>query len=165
VGNFSVNNNMRILTKTLIGAIALSSFLVKATAQSSDPYMAMENEVLQLVNQHRTDMGLQPLQMDTLITTAALQHSVDMANGTVPFGHDGFDERTGGIMSKIKPSNAAAENVALGDTSAAEAVDLWLHSPGHKKNIEGNYNLTGIGIVKSPSGDLYFTQIFIHQGR
>ncbi len=57
--------------------------------------------------------------------------------------------------------SGAAENVAYGNMTAAKVVDGWLHSPGHKKNIEGNYNLTGIGTVQREDGVIYFTQIFI----
>ncbi len=33
----------------------------------------------------------------------------------------------------------------------------------NKKNIEGSYNLTAIGIAQSNDGNLYFTQIFIYK--
>ncbi|MEB3337507.1 MAG: hypothetical protein VKJ46_08605 [Leptolyngbyaceae bacterium] len=36
-----------------------------------------------------------------------------------------------------------------------------MKSPGHLKNIKGQYNLTGIGIAKDSQGKYYFTQIFI----
>jgi len=39
-------------------------------------------------------------------------------------------------------------------------VDGWLNSPGHKKNIEGNFTLTGIGYARDHKGNIYFTQIF-----
>jgi len=40
-------------------------------------------------------------------------------------------------------------------------VNSWLNSSGHKKNIEGNYSHTGVGIAKNQYGTLYFTQIFV----
>ncbi|MDR3679351.1 MAG: CAP domain-containing protein [Flavipsychrobacter sp.] len=121
----------------------------------------MKKEILIYINQHRKDMGLQPLKTNSIIEDEALTHSNNMAKGRVPFGHDGFDDRMGRIMKQIKPSHAAAENVAEGAKTAREVVDIWLHSPGHRKNIEGNYTLTGIGIAADRNGKLFFTQIFI----
>ena len=47
--------------------------------------------------------------------------------------------------------------------NAKQVVNMWLNSDGHRKNIEGNYNLTGIGVVKGKDGALYFTQIFVNK--
>jgi uncharacterized protein YkwD len=123
----------------------------------------MEDDILSLINTFRKKQGLAALQMNDDIADAARRHSKDMATGRVPFGHDGFDERTGDLIKKLKPANAAAENVAYGAQSAGQVVDMWLHSKGHRKNIMGNYNLTGIGIAKGRDGTYYFTQIFIHK--
>jgi uncharacterized protein YkwD len=47
------------------------------------------------------------------------------------------------------------------DRPAEEIVRGWLASPGHRKNIEGSYAFTGVGVVRSASGKLYVTQIFV----
>jgi uncharacterized protein YkwD len=41
------------------------------------------------------------------------------------------------------------------------AVKGWINSPGHQKNMVGDYNLTGIGIAKNNAGEYYFTQLFV----
>jgi uncharacterized protein YkwD len=81
--------------------------------------------------------------------------------GKRSFGHDGFDNRIADIRKSAGFIRGAAENVAYGQLTAAQVVDGWLNSPGHKKNIEGDYNLTGIGTVQREDGVIYFTQIFI----
>jgi uncharacterized protein YkwD len=123
----------------------------------------MEQQILQEVNNYRATKRLKPLQMVELITDAATRHSRDMGRGRVPFGHDGFDDRMDKIMRKIDNANACAENVAFGKFTAQEVVKRWIQSPGHRRNIEGNYNLTGIGVVRGKDGYPYFTQIFINQ--
>jgi uncharacterized protein YkwD len=123
----------------------------------------MEQEILKYVNMHRDSMNLPPLKMDSIISKAALSHSTNMATGKIPLGHEGFEERMGVLLKVLKPANAAAENVADGKVDARQVVNLWLHSPGHRKNIEGGYNITGIGIAKGNDGNLYFTQIFINK--
>jgi uncharacterized protein YkwD len=129
----------------------------------SQPVKALPVEILKYINEHRTGMGLPALVMNDIITRESEAHSLEMASGKVPFGHDGFDGRTERIRAKIPYVYGWAENVAFGANTAREVVDLWLHSPGHKKNIEGKYNLTGIGVAKAADGAMYFTQIFINK--
>lgn len=56
---------------------------------------------------------------------------------------------------------AAGENIA-GNSSNSAAVTAWMNSSGHKANIlNGNYNYTGIGVVKSPKYGKMYVQLFI----
>jgi uncharacterized protein YkwD len=119
----------------------------------------MENEILRYVNEDRKNHGLAPLEMNTFESDLAEKHSRDMANGRVKFGHDGFNSRAKAIQKSLG-STVVGENVASGPMTAREVVDGWLHSPGHKKNIEGNFTLTGIGYAQDKKGNIYFTQIF-----
>lgn len=117
-------------------------------------------DILRYVNEHRRAKGLAPLQANSFISSVALQHSRDMLSGKTPFGHDGFHDRIDRIRKRLGPIRVAAENVASGPMSAREVVDGWLNSPGHRKNIEGNFKLTGIGLARRGDGMIYFTQIF-----
>jgi len=46
--------------------------------------------------------------------------------------------------------------------SATDAVDTWIQSTEHRINLEGNYDLTGVGVVKAKTGSsFYATQILI----
>ncbi|HEY6978959.1 MAG TPA: CAP domain-containing protein [Chitinophagaceae bacterium] len=123
----------------------------------------MDKSILYYINQHRTSIGLPQLQMVSEASVQATKHSVEMASRTTAFGHDGYDERMDNIAKKIGPVHASAENVAYGKLTAKEVVDLWLNSPGHKKNIEGNYALTGIGIAKDADGVVFYTEIFLRK--
>lgn len=120
---------------------------------------SMETEILQYVNDDRKQHNLAPLQINVLESSLALKHSQDMANGKVKFGHDGFNSRAKAIQ-KAFGSMTVGENVASGQMTAREVVNGWLNSPGHKKNIEGDFVLTGIGYASNRKGDIYFTQIF-----
>lgn len=123
---------------------------------------AMNSDILRYINEYRQSVGLGALKMDAAASAQALQHSRDMANGRTGFGHDGFNTRVNNISQQLGRISAAAENVAFGQLSAREVVEGWLNSPGHKKNIEGNYVLTGIGVAEDRDGRLYYTQIFLH---
>ncbi|NII29023.1 CAP domain-containing protein [Pseudoflavitalea sp. X16] len=112
------------------------------------------------MNQHRKQKGLPALEKNAVIGVEARRHTVSMASHKTPFGHNGFSYRSKVITSKIPGITATAENVAYGSRTAKEVVDGWLDSPGHKKNIEGRFRLTGIGVARDEQSVLYFTQIF-----
>ncbi len=152
-----------LATLLLIAFTGISPALLLAQNTKHKP-SDMPAEILRIINEHRTGMGLGPLKMDPVISQAAEKHSHNMAAKKIPFGHDGFDERMDKLSKQIKSVSAWAENVANGPDDAKDVVDMWLHSPGHKKNIEGNYNLTGIGIAKGTDGSPYYTQIFLNVG-
>ncbi len=117
-------------------------------------------EILRYVNEYRHSKGLKPLEANSFISSVALDHSRDMLSGKTPFGHEGFRDRIDRIKKRLGPIHVAAENVASGPMGAREVVDGWLHSPGHRRNIEGDFRLTGIGLAYGKRGMIYFTQIF-----
>jgi uncharacterized protein YkwD len=118
-------------------------------------------DILRFVNEHRRDIGLKPLQANSYISSVAVGHSRDMLTGQTPFGHEGFQQRIDLLRKHLGPLHVAAENVASGPMSAREVVNGWLHSPGHRRNIEGDFRLTGIGVATARNGMIYFTQIFV----
>ena len=129
------------------------------------PPSAMEKSINQQINQYRQSRKLPPLTLDSRISAQAKIHSQNMASGKVPFSHDGFEQRVSIIRRQI-PYQAAAENVAFNQgysNPAEQAVDGWIKSDGHRVNIEGQYNLTGVGIVKNAKNEYYFTQLFINR--
>ena len=149
---FRVSKLVLILTALLAGAL---------TAAAQDDYSDLGKEVLRQINDYRAKKGLKELTWNESITEAAIEHSKYMGNKTIRINHDGFEERMHGLMKILTPARGAAENVANGQHSAEEVVSMWLASPGHRENIEGDYDLSGIGIYKNRNGVLYFTHIFI----
>ncbi|MES2004268.1 MAG: CAP domain-containing protein [Bacteroidota bacterium] len=131
--------------------------------ENNAPAGRMETDILRYVNEHRRSMGLSSLQTYTTASRQAYEHSKNMATGRTAFGHDGFDGRVETIKKTAGWITASAENVAYGNLSAREVVKGWLNSPGHKKNIEGNYAFTGIGLYKDRKGVIFFTQIFFRK--
>jgi uncharacterized protein YkwD len=124
---------------------------------------ALEQSVYQQINQYRRSRGLPVLAWDERISQQARQHSQSMANGSVPFSHNGFEERLRAIASQVSYNNAA-ENVAFNQGFANpdnQAVQGWITSLGHRRNLEGQFNLTGIGVAQNSQGQYYFTQIFV----
>lgn len=86
-----------------------------------------------------------------------------MAENNLPISHDGFTERIEKIELEIN-IKSGAENVAYNlrvSNPCSVAVAGWLKSDGHRENIEGDFDLTGVGISQASDGGYYFTQIFI----
>lgn len=130
--------------------------------QDQSEISIIEKNAFDKVNNYRKSINLNILDWNSDIADISRVHSQNMANESVAFGHDGFNERYEVIKTKVEIISAA-ENVGYNfghDDQAAVAVDGWLNSPGHKTNIEGDYDITGMGVAKSESGTYYFTQIF-----
>jgi uncharacterized protein YkwD len=132
------------------------------TTSKSEPYTlsSLETDILNEVNRYRQSKGLQLLQSNSIIETEAAMHSQQMASRQVPFGHAGYNERVARIGKRLGGVSYSGENVAMGKMNAKTVVQNWLKSAPHKKNIEGNFNLTGIGVSRDNSGVIYYTQLF-----
>jgi hypothetical protein len=125
----------------------------------------LERSIHEQVNEYRRSQNLPPLTLDSHIIEVARQHSKAMANGQATFSHDGFDQRVKTISQKID-YGSAGENLAYNfgySDPGKQAVIGWIKSPGHRKNMEGNFDLTGIGVAQNAKGEYYFTQLFIRQ--
>ncbi len=124
----------------------------------------IESETFKLINKERALRLLKPLSWSSTPAHLARKHSLDMASGAVPFGHDGAYSRFQRIINTIPSATAFGENVAFNSgyaNPAQTAVQGWLQSPGHYANIVGDYNLAGVGVAVSINGGYYFTQIFV----
>ncbi|NJD61730.1 MAG: CAP domain-containing protein [Deltaproteobacteria bacterium] len=154
----------------LLHALLLGGVPHSATAGMPDhpnaSVAALESRTFKLVNDHRSAIGLAPLVHDARIAAVARRHSRNMAEGRVPAGHDGFETRRRDISKRI-PLRGIAENVGANDYPRSDtvraAVSGWLESRGHRENIEGRYDLTGVGIARDSRGVYYYTQIFIRR--
>lgn len=131
--------------------------IAKPSSNDADTQKA----ILHTINAYRAEHQLAPLQIDSAISQEAKQHSLDMAENKLPFGHDEFHSRVHRLSQKYDNVDAAAENVAYTYRNPKEVATKWLGSYGHRKNIEGDYNLTGIGIAHDAKGRIYITQIFL----
>ena len=120
----------------------------------------LERDILNLVNEHRKSRKLPPLQNNAAMEYQARMHSMNMATLRVPFGHQGMSFRMKYVQEKVKGTTDVAENVGYGNLSARTVVTGWLKSAGHKKNIEGNYKYSGVGVARNAHNQLYFTQLF-----
>jgi uncharacterized protein YkwD len=116
------------------------------------------NEILLLVNKHRTAIGLDELAMDrTMASALAVDHTFYMIDQD-RISHDHFQDRRAAL--KNNGAKIVAENVAAGYENAEGVVNAWLNSPAHRSIIEGPYSHAGFGVLQDQRGRYYFTQLF-----
>jgi uncharacterized protein YkwD len=156
------------LAFALIATAALPS---RAVAGPAEPIYGrttlsdatLERSIYTLVNRYRAQQGLRLLVLDPEISRVARRHSAAMAAHARGVGHEGFDDRVL-ILRRALSTRRTAENVALNRgyrDPAAEALRGWIASIGHRRNMEGPYEATGIGVARNDDGELYFTQLFV----
>ena len=158
---------MRQKWKTLFSFFFISALLLLGDSNGADPSEwkpeDVEQEVYRLVNQHRSREGFPGLRWSEEIARECRIHSRNMASAKIRLSHEGFNARMVRIKKKVDFLRGA-ENVAFNERvkdPAREAVETWLKSSGHRSNIEGGYDLTGVGVAKGKEDRYYFTQIFI----
>lgn len=122
---------------------------------------ALQTEINRLVNVQRTSNGCAALKVDAKLTAAARGHSAWMAR-TGTFSHTGNSNST--FVARVKAAGytkPSAENIAWGYRTAAQVVNGWMKSPGHRKNILNCTSKTvGVGAVYAANGAPYYTQDF-----
>jgi uncharacterized protein YkwD len=148
------------LSVLIAGLISTASSRSRADAFDA---AALEREVATRIDAHRKASKLAPFAYDDKVASLARKHSRDMAAGKVPLGHAGFKARVEKISGFLALAGAG-ENVSKHRREsdfAEHAVMEWLDSPVHRKNIDGKYEVTGVGAARSPEGIVYFTQLFV----
>ena len=128
--------------------------------QVSDTVLSYENEVIRLVNEIRTENGLEPLTTNWELSRIARYKSEDMSDNKY-FSHTSPTYGTPFQMIRAfgLSYRSSGENIAYGQRIPAAVVNAWMNSSGHRANIL-NASYTQIGVGYCASGH-YWTQMFI----
>jgi uncharacterized protein YkwD len=119
----------------------------------------IEIEILELINNHRLSIGLNPLQDLDVIKSQAYSHTEHMVLEN-EVSHDNFFERSNYLKANAG-AKAVSENVAYGYTRAESVVNAWLRSESHKMNIEGDFTNFDVSAEQNEEGNWFYTNIFI----
>lgn len=144
-------------------ALATTSVAGPPPPRGTDP--AAEDPVLAVLveahNKERAKEGLPPLKGDPKLMQAALVHARDMAEHE-KMAHEGSDGST--------PSQRAerigyryvntGENVAYGQETVDSVMRSWMNSPGHRKNILGDFSEIGAARVLDEEERPYWSVSF-----
>ena len=134
-----------------IGAMAASSTVsVDGTEYYSEAY-----KVLELINEARNQQGLPSLTMGKALLDTAMLRSAEQsvyASHTRPNGSVCF--------TAFPEGGSRGENIAAGQSSAAQVMEAWMNSDGHRSNIlSTKYSSVGVGCFEH-NGVKYWTQCF-----
>ena len=121
-----------------------------------------ESELLSLINMERQKNNLSNLEIDENLQNVARLKAQDLVENNY-FSH--ISPVYGTPFEMLKKHSisykTASENIA-GNSSVSSALDSWLKSEDHKKNILSNdYNYTGIGIVDSIAYGKIIVELFV----
>ncbi|MDX6192098.1 CAP domain-containing protein [Flavobacterium sp. Fl-318] len=126
---------------------------------SNYTYNPSELELIQRINDYRVSVGLNALERINFISNKCEQHNEYMIANNVA-DHNDFMSRSESIMKALS-AKKVGENVARNYKTSEAALKAWLDSPGHKKNIEGDFTHFGISVsTDSATGYKYYTNIF-----
>jgi uncharacterized protein YkwD len=121
-------------------------------------YSQIEIEILNGVNDYRISKGLSELKRVDGITFLAADHN-DYMIETKDVSHANFSYRYTTLVNSIG-AKSVSENIAYGYRTANAAINAWVNSEGHRKNLEGNFTHFGISVAQDENGKNYFTNIF-----
>jgi uncharacterized protein YkwD len=131
------------------------------------PRADLASSVVDLINSHRTGMGLVSLKVSPTLTSAAVWKARHMARYAYMAHDDPAPPVARTPADRLEacgyPSRTTGwgENIAYGYQTASSVVDAWLNSPGHKANIENaSYRSTGVGAAATSGGVIYWSQEF-----
>ena len=141
---------------SLLFAEPRGDYFARQTAGLRD-LAAMRAAVLARVNAERAKAGRRPLTRNVNLERSAQRYAEDMlARGF--FAHESPEgtrprdrDETAGYEAR-----AVGENIAEGQFTAADVMDGWMASPGHRHNIlDSDFSELGVGLAlgRGPEGD------------
>ena len=155
------------MRKTL--AILLCVILVGGSSRGGEPNQTFLDDpsntpepltaeaILNGHNRERAIAKLPPFKLAKPLSDAALLHAKDMAEHR-KLTHDGTNGST--PFDRIKAASyhyqAAAENVARGQTTIEDVMRDWMKSPHHRENIVGDYLEIGVAVAADSDGQYFW---------
>jgi hypothetical protein len=145
--------------RRLVAPLVLAAALVGGLFALSSPGTAVTDDeglLASLVNGARAGAGLPPLSVSGALSDVARSHSASMASaGSI--SHTG--NLAGVVGSVVSDWTAVGENVAVAG-SVTDAHAAIMGSSAHRANVLGDFNVLGVGVVRSSDGRVWVTELF-----
>jgi len=156
----------RFWVTTVICIVGVCSTSVRSEVPGARPAVSssVAAEVVDLTNVERTGRGRARLRANPRLMRAAHIHAEQMARAG-QLAHVLPDAAYPRAEDRLAAADyrwqTYGENVALGQSSAAAALDSWMHSRGHRKNIlNPHFTELGAGYAIDRAGRPYYVQVF-----
>lgn len=135
-----------------------------AAAEAAGGASDVAASIVQMTNAERANAGLPALKTSSRLREAAQLHAVQMARlGRLEHVLSGaqYPKPEDRLAAASYQWSSYAENIAMGQTSAAGVMDSWMRSSGHRANIlSPNNTEIGIGFARDSAGRPYYVQVF-----
>lgn len=145
---------------SVIMTISANTFNTNASDDETD-YTAMAEKVVFLVNEARTEAGLEPIYAVPYLNELAEERAEECIGNPI-------QARIAGnyfisiVDYEIAPWSEASENTASGMATAEETFDYWKNSPSHWEAIMNpDFTHMGVGVTYDSENGWYWEQIFI----
>ena len=139
----------------LVTALVVAAPSGLAAGQTAQRDAALERAIVDRINTVRADHGLRPLAVSLGLRTAALAHTRALATRGL-FQHESadgtpFHKRVGRYYGRTGfGSWSVGENLVFGSApfGASDAVEAWLDSPAHRRNmLSPVWREIGLGVM------------------
>jgi uncharacterized protein YkwD len=125
---------------------------------------AVANTLVQLTNAERSNAGVPALRASSRLMEAAQLHADQMARlGRLEHVLSGaqYPRPEDRLAAAGYQWSSYAENIAMGQSTPAAAMDSWMRSSGHRANIlSTSVTEIGIGFARDSAGRPYYAQVF-----
>jgi uncharacterized protein YkwD len=156
----------RLATWAASAALCLSVVASTASELAAGAVTAVRIDAAaaaRMISEYRASRGLPPVRVEQRLTRIAATHSQRMAaagrlDHVLP-GEGSFPQR---MAAGGYPAGMAAENIAAGQDSLAEAIAAWKASPSHNRNLlQPDVTEMGIALYSTPVGayNTYWTLV------
>lgn len=141
--------------------ILVQSGRVRPVNLCGDSLAQITGRVVDRSNLYRARVGAKPLTQNAQLSAAAQKHAENMASQN-RLAHQldgkGFLERSQGEGYTFL---TGGENIAEGAWSSSHVVEMWMRSPGHRRNLlSSGYSEIGVGTAWAEDGTRYDVQVF-----
>jgi uncharacterized protein YkwD len=150
----------------VVAAVTLppTTLVSKAAGLAGAERVERVNVLLAQANAERNKVGLAPLRPNTQLMTAA-QMQAEQSASIGRLAHVLPDAKYPTPEDRLEasgyPWRAYAENIAMGQPSPTHAVEAWMNSAGHRKNLlNPTYTELGTGFAVDGTGRPYYVQVF-----
>jgi uncharacterized protein YkwD len=126
----------------VLSPVAMPAGAMRSTPAATERLQAIEQSILTRLNATRVEHGLRPLVLSDGLQSAAVAHSRSMLDDGY-FQHESKDGSPFFVRVKRFYQAAGYERWSVGENllystaslDASKAIDAWLESPGHRRNM------------------------------
>jgi len=144
------HNSLRIIASFVVVLKISLLLLIFFSPISSSSLNITNQNIINLTNQQRLNAGLKQLELNPLLTQAALAKAQDMLSKQY-FSHYSPSNTSPWYWFKQAgyEYSYAGENLAMDFVQAEDVVNAWMASSSHRRNIlNPNYTQIGVGVLE-----------------